>query len=527
MTVPSTGITGNIGGPQQPMPREIEASAWTMVNRAALGIMPDTLEIPFSKMGGEVWKYRSDPSRPTLKPVGTTRTNTPEGEAMDDSWKGPFEQLVNRLPAQTKARLVEDMFKPYEMRNSEYVILENTLLTTAKGLSWLEAAQKPTPPDSPEMERLHRNQGLAGHALRGAAQQNAQILSGAEQFLAKVGPNYAQHDHLLAFATQASELQGELEALLQQVQQGGEPPAPEDLADLANRATTLSTLFARVTKGPDLQILNPMLQALAAVASALSLTPTTPSLFFGLKMATTGLFKSDSAAGLLGAEFEALLQALMGGLAGKVLQKGGSAKQLMLLMMLLGTLTGAGTLGALLSEFGIGAFPAKSEADERVGKRKTFALLAQMLSKSGLLKIWGELIGEASGCDKKGQATLANATDLLTLLGMALTGAQGNLEKAPPFLEGLQDNLVEDIEALESEGQALNVALLQAKIALKDNNVQGFLKSLETAFSLANTTPERLMEDLEEFDLLGNLLQRTCQPHNEASQSVTSMLMAG
>ena len=533
MTIPGSGLTGSVGGPQQASSREIETTAWTMINKSALGIMPDTLEVPFSKLGGDVMQYKSDPGRPTLTPQGTLRTAKGE-DGIDDSWKGPFEQLVNRLPPQTKNRLVDDMYKPHEMRNGNYVVLENTLLTTAKGLAWLEQAQKPVPLDSPEMERMHHNQGLAGRALRGAAQQSGQILGGAHHFLNKVGPNFAGHDNLRGFAMQGAELQEELDTLLQEVRQGAEPDT-EHMTELANRATDLSNLFSRTMQGKNLQILSPMLQTLAAVASAMSLTPTTPALFFGLKMASTGLFKKDSASGLLGSELEALLQSLTGGLQGKLLQGAGSAKQKMLMMLLLGTLAGAGTLGSLLAEFGVGSSPGKSEGDERAAKKLTLALIVQMLTGTELLKSLGQTIGEASGCSEKGSEFLGKMIELLMLLTLTLSASGGNEEQAIGSLEELSAPLESDLDALELEakeaetllGKGLDVAAMQAQIAIKSGHSQALVEALKMALSLAETTPDLLKEDLEEFDEFAKLLQKSCQTNNESSTAITGMLMAG
>src|ERR1700733_2589113 len=165
MRVASAGVGGNIGGPIQPTARDLEATAWTQVNKAALGIMPDTLEIPFSQLGGNVWKYQSDSSRPTLKPMGTSRTSTPQENALpDESWKAHYDALVKDLPPDVKARFVAEMGKPFSGRDPGYSSLDNLLTLLAKAMAALENSAAPVDPESAMEERMLENLALQGKA---------------------------------------------------------------------------------------------------------------------------------------------------------------------------------------------------------------------------------------------------------------------------------------------------------------------------------------------------------------------------
>lgn len=528
---PSTGLSSNIGGPTQPLPREIEASAWTQVNKAAVGAVKDTLEMPMSKLGGDIYKYSSDSSRPTLKSLATDRTLAKEAGVEDNAWKGPFEQLVNRLPRAVRERLLADMGKPFDMRKADYQALESTLFLTAEGFAYLDEAQKPKELEGAPLERMLQNQGLAGTALRGAVQQGAQTLGGIQYFLNQMGANFPQHDVLRGFANQAADLLENLTEVLQIIQEGHQPDS-EGLTDLANRATALSNLFARVDRGKDLQILSPMLQAMAAAASALALTPTTPSLYFGMKLGTKGLFKGDSATGLLGPELQALLKALMGGVLPSALKGAGIAKQQMLLMLLLGTLSGAGTLGALIAEFGIGPSSTK-EGDNRVNRRFEFALLLKMIASSGIFKNLGKTIADASGIEEgKAADFIGNLTELLSLFTLAFGGSK-QTDDTGALLSGLEDELLENVSELESfvklqdNGQASHVALLQAKKALEFKDINGFLGAAAFAFALSDTTLEESHAETDAFQKLAILLEKTCQSGVKEMKPLTQMIVAG
>ena len=258
MTITGSGVGGNIGGPLQPSPRELEATAATMTSRAALGIMPDSLEVPFSQLGGNVWKYQSDSSKPTLSSLATlVRASTAEDKKTDDSWKPVFNTLVDRLPPELKTRLAAEMNKPFESRNPNFAHLENILTFTAKGLAWLEEAEKPVEPETIKWDRMMHNRGMPGKVVRGMVRQGQQILGGADAFLNRMGPNLPAHDTMRHFTGQAAEIQTRLEALLKQMQEGKQPPQ-EELIRLSNEAETLQANYQRIYRGSDLQNPRPL-----------------------------------------------------------------------------------------------------------------------------------------------------------------------------------------------------------------------------------------------------------------------------
>lgn len=525
MTLSSSGVGGNIGGPLAPTQRDIETTAWTMVNKAALGIMPDTLEVPFSQLGGNIWKYQSDANRPTLKPLANIRTSVPDETPPDDSWKSSFDALLGKLHPQLKTRLLANMGKPFNARSMNYSVFENVLTMTAKGMAWLQKAQEPMDPESPAWERTEHNQALPGKALRGIVGHARTMLMGTKAFLNYVGPNHPHHDELNNFANQGAEVQSELNQVLEQIK-NEEKPDPQMLNHLANKATLLSNKFNSVAHGQDMQMMGPLFEAMAAVANALSVSPTSPSLFFGLKMATTGLFSKESQSGLLGAQFEILMKALAKGSMSQLMNKVANAKQMMLMMMMLGMTSGASTLAGLLSEFGAGRFPSEGEGEEREGHVFTFQLLLQLLAKSGLLNLICKILTETTGANDKAQEMMTSIMELTTLLLMALTGAKGPPKDAGILLEGVKTHIGNHIDKIEKfvlslilEGtedsataKGLNVALKQAKIALETDNFEALMGSCGNALDLIGTSPDLLLKDLGELKEFAKLLNRSCVP---------------
>jgi|LakMenEpi03Aug12_release.lakeMendotaPanAssembly.Ray.scaffolds.fasta_scaffold18802_6 hypothetical protein len=537
MTLTGSGVGGNVGGPMQPLPREVEATAWTMVNKAALGIMPDTLEVPFSQLGGNVWKYQSDANRPTLGTLANLRTDISDESKEDDSWKLIFDALTTSLHPQMKKRLQENMGKPFAARNQNYSILENLMTLTAKGMAWLENAEAPMEVDSPEWERTEQNQALPGHALRGVVSHSRALLTGTKAFLQYVGPNHPRHDELNQFTEQGEEIQKELNSLLESLQ-GGEIPDQKMLDGIAAKANALTTLYGQVFHGDDMQLLGPLFESMALIANALALTPTSPSLFFGLKLASMGLFSKESSLGLLGDKFEALLKAITNGTLSAMMNKVGIAKQLMLLMSLLGLTTGAMTLAGLIAEFGIGRYPQENEGDEREGHVFTFQMLLELLASSGMIAEAYKIAVEACGGLEKAQELISEAMELVSLLLMALTGTKGNPKSAGILLEGIKGHLGEKIDKLEkfvlkmiyngvenpAQAKGLDIALKQAKIAVDEGNFEGLIEACGTALDLLHVSTEELQSEVQDIKEFSKLLNRSCVPE---ARGQTRMIRAG
>lgn len=540
MTSLGSGITSNIGGPQQPLPSEIEASAWALVNRAAMGIVRDSIDIPFTHFGGQVWKYRSDPNRPTLVPTGTTRTLLPKEEAIDESWKPFFDDLVSKMHPELRQRLMADMNKPFEMRNANYSVLENVLHTAAKGLASLEEAKQPQKTTGPVFERTQQNQALIGLALKATTEQSSAALNQMQSFLDDLGPNYPGYDALKPFVAKGMALQGKFNELLQSLKNpAGAAPTPATLTSLSDQAIALSKEFSSLFRGNDLQMLGPLFETMAAVAAALSMTPATPSLFLGLKIAGKGIFDSESLIGMLGPELHAIVQALGNGLFASLMSKVGSAKQMAMLMMLLATLYGCNTLAGLVAEYGIGRFPSENEGEEQSGQLFTMELLFSLLANSGLIKEFYAILARACGSTERTDNVISSSLELATLLLAALSGAKGKTGRALHLLKGIKGLLGQHINLLETylsnllqtrggasnQAKALDVALKQAKIAIQNDQIDALLAACKTALTAIGSSPELLAEDLDAVKEFVVLIKRSCAPApSESTALITGMI---
>jgi hypothetical protein len=175
---------------------ERETSALVIVNKAALAIVMDSIEISFMKFGGNLWKYESSSSQPTLShPLETTRRATPR-ENEDTGWKEFFDKLIQDLPAEISARLIREREKLREERNLPYVALDEFLVSTAKALAWLERASEVDNPNSVSYKNALLNLELPKILADNLEKAGDDILVQAREYLNNVGSNYAHFDRI-------------------------------------------------------------------------------------------------------------------------------------------------------------------------------------------------------------------------------------------------------------------------------------------------------------------------------------------
>jgi|GEM_PF-2888859 len=187
-------LIGNASRMTSQVERETMPAA--TLNKAMLAIVADSIEISFTRFGGNLWKYESSASRPTLAPLTSERSAVGAG-LEDTSWKSFFDKLIQGLPSDVAARLLKERELVREERNESYTALDNVLVGTAKAIALIESASKPDSPNS--AAHLH---ALAVSLMESAAETNISIigkdfLTEAAKYLDSVGSNYSHHDKLM------------------------------------------------------------------------------------------------------------------------------------------------------------------------------------------------------------------------------------------------------------------------------------------------------------------------------------------
>ena len=237
---------------------------------------------------------------------------------MDDNWQATYENLVNQLPPDLLARFTREGNKPFEQRNTSFAALDNLLQLTAKFLTNASIQSQPIEINSLEDARTSFNLLLPFAALKGALSQSTETITSAKNFLGDQGANYTYFD---GFNQLLNGLQSPLD-LLQKVNGSlnntvdGQlnPQAVTAAGKAANQLAAIKSQMDRVSLGSDLQVMRSSINALEIIATALSL-PNTKSapLFLAMSMAAIGLYTSDSIYGILGTNYQSLVDNVTNG----------------------------------------------------------------------------------------------------------------------------------------------------------------------------------------------------------------------
>lgn len=197
------GGTGNLGGPFSPTQRDIETTAWTEVNKAALGIVNDSIELAFSQLDkrystshlGTQTGYRAREDQPlldhTLENVRVLQSlNLP----IDESWNAAYEQLVNQLPPEMLERFKLEQQKPPNEQDPSFIATANVLKRGAQILTNISAHSQSPDPNSLEAARTEWNLIISQGAFKASITNTIQVADKAEEYLEEQGANLPHHD---------------------------------------------------------------------------------------------------------------------------------------------------------------------------------------------------------------------------------------------------------------------------------------------------------------------------------------------
>lgn len=126
-TSPDVGGSRGLGRPPNLDYREMEQTATAELNKQQLGQVKNTLEVPFTLLGGNVWKYQAHACKPTLTQTvfeAMVRNDIRETNIQEQK---KFKELQEKLPLQLKMGLERSLKMPYEERDPPFIVLHNIL----------------------------------------------------------------------------------------------------------------------------------------------------------------------------------------------------------------------------------------------------------------------------------------------------------------------------------------------------------------------------------------------------------------
>lgn len=506
-----SGVGGGIGGPQQPSVREQEQTAATEALKlmAGLSLLKDTLEIPFSQMGGNIWKYQSNASRPALPPLTSTRGPASFEDLKDTSWKKNLENLVNLIPSELKSDYLAEMNLPLDQRNIDFVAFDNVLTTTAMTLSWLQEATGPSLAEGVASIDALLNMAMPHLALEGMIRTANLVLSKATNFLDNSGANYLQQDILRNFVRHAEKGIAEIENL--QSEMKSSKSVIEGFATLAAKLTAISQEFDRLYTGSDLKILGITLASMASLSAALAFAdPGTPSLFLALTVCSIGLNVGTSEAAIIGPAIEASSSAISGALSGLLIPNASLATQQFMDRVVTTVFLGAIAFSTLVNEVGVGYLPG-DEVDVKNAKAFTFDIVVTLLASSQALDGLLSSLTDRPDLSPKQHEYLTESLKLVALTTIIIAAAPNrNPNNAASLFDSLQGTISKSLAIISDmvnegilnhtmEGEttvALGISLQQTQIALNDSNMSEFVDALKGTLALIGLNSDQFMNDV-------------------------------
>lgn len=187
----SSGVGDDLGSSSYLSIQELEKTAAVQVTRDRLGIVQDSLEVNFTQLGGNIWKYEASANRPTLAPLQSLRISQSDDTDTNDSTKAIFDQLLEQIPTETKARYLKDASLPAEERNPSYTALGNALTTIAQLLNWMGTT---------DIDKLNPAPTLDQNSF---VAQGQSLVDSMKNYLSDIGSNDPDYDRLTHVITEA------------------------------------------------------------------------------------------------------------------------------------------------------------------------------------------------------------------------------------------------------------------------------------------------------------------------------------
>lgn len=500
-----TGLSSNVGGPQVPTPRELEASAATAVSKMLMGIMTDSLSKPVSQIDYDAtWKYKSTSNNPTLAPMVRVRVSTASTAPPDESWTDAFNSLLDMLPQDLRTRYLAEAKLPPEQRSQAFTSMDNILGKAARFLTWLHAAAQPMDPAQVALTNIDEYKALPKTMSTNAVQFGKELVGDVKKYLNTVGHSSPNFDKL-------SQANGDLEDLLNNFEtltaQGGDA-SKTAWANLAKDLEILLQRLNNVSIGDDMQVIRPLTAVMILIAAAAAMENGAAPALLGTSLSSIGLQAPASPMGVMPSSIMRLIKNLSGALLATLDPRSDPGSR-----SLLPNLISAMWMGGM--------------AASQLSRDKYFDLdlALRLMNGAGLIKGVSKAIAEIVGISAKDLPIAADIISCSTLLTLIKTVAHDNKSAAISLIRSLSEPLKEslnnisqfitgqlhDLGITDDLANSISVLVKQLKMALDEDNPESFLDTLhavgteESGFEILEREKEEerlALEKLRSFFLL-------------------------
>lgn len=503
-----------MGRPQELMHHELQATAQVEVAKQGLGMLQNTLEVPFTKLGGGDYRYKSSETKPSMPANVLVGVVHKESEQPDPLAEKTYEELLNELPLSLSMELKEENKKPAYQRDGPFLVLEQMLRFLAKSLALLRSCKEIKPED--HIEKLGKNLSAAASALWAWTKNINDFIK-----ILKDMENSAGRD--MELATRCAFNRTSLENLVRKVKEllliQEDDKKYESLLLFAEELRELNHLYDHARMPHAITILGNAVKTLQILLFSFAKTTLSPILCT-LGMAADIWQKSKQMPSGIGDHLLTIIEKVSESFQEISRIESYHLRHLVQFLLLL--------FSGLVVEAAGATKPGKSSRREVVtGKLRqirtyAYKLAACLISTARVLPSLGETIFTWLSLKENSRKILNAATTFLAMNIPILAGMSGKEAiKGTGFLlagmnPSLQKSLKELRSALENkEDRKLSIAIREALLALSHRKNSGYFESLTTAAGILEMKLDDLTRESEDVVTFVIMLLESCHRADE------------
>jgi len=495
-TSPDVGGRTGMGKPLVPEYQELEAQAQTLVAKQGLAIVPNTLDIPFTEMGKDLWKYQSHPAKPKVPQNVLKAVRHPEIEKENPRNEEVFQELVDKLPLQLSLKLKKDRKLPYEERDPQFIILERILAFHAKILIWLEEVQAV---DRQELEEVtSKYLAFPHYMLREWSTAAKDAVNSLEE----------ANDQSSAEVNQRI-----LEPMIEQVESFFQAKEPKEQGKILKSLYTEAdkTFKNLVRKKIDLAARHTM-HLMSGLINILSSLMTTRGSSTMLTLAISGqhLGSPPYTNKVFGRAYRRIFRQF------RETNEEFSFMQQHYIPLIFGVLVQAYSI-LTIAAAGIVGREGKQKEDKRLDKEiyqsLAFTLASCLITELRITYEGAKALFSVLNLKNKDWERLSKAADLLAVNCMILAGAKGEkeLKSSQPLLKGVHGPLIHLLQSfkmdLDEQKKSpavalLNIAVRQTALAAKRGSAEGYLSGVKRAMKAVRYPLDHLIDESDRIALV-------------------------
>lgn len=477
-TSPDVGGRVGIGRPLVPQYDELEATAHTLVARQGVGCVPSSIEVVFTQIGGNIWKYEASAPKPKLPMDVLVAVTHPEPKETSPLERQIYKNLVKELPLKLSLELQREKKKAPHERDPAFVILDQILQFAALVERWLTEIIE----DQYQCreERLTLTATYPIFALRGwissaesmILEMNALITSGSPDAI-KLKDNI---NLLMPLIAEAKEV----------IEEKTEENRNAALERLAEQSLALHQNYEQKKLTNALVMVGGLLRVLIAVVTALQHRKAANALMT-LSIVMEALIRRKRGSGCIDVGTRNIVSQIIEAFPEITETQRHHVTQMTYFLIIAYT--------TWVNEAAGSPSQSKTTTEDQVERIRSlaFALASTLISNSGVVNVIAMNMLQVLKINTSYQTILTDAIAAIAMNVLILAGAKGDkaIKAMRPLMKGMRGPLLKTTKTIKqaittAEKRTpltvqLSIAVRQAIIALKKTETSGYLEAIQVA----------------------------------------------